>query len=59
MKIFYHVSMTYAKTPKANALGVFQEFVMENVSTTYRDIIPSDVLLCNILDAFLLRTNKS
>jgi len=54
MEIFYHVSMTYAKTPKANALGVFQEFVMENVSTTYRDILPSDALLSNILDAFLL-----
>lgn len=47
------------KRPKANALGLFQELVMENVSITYRDILPFDVLLCNILDVFLLRTNKS
>jgi len=59
IRVFYHVTMTYAKRPKAFALGLFQEFVMENVSITYRDILPSDVLLCNILDAFLLTNDKS
>ena len=47
------------KRPKAFALGLFQELVMENVSVTYRDILPFDIILCNILDAFLLRTNKT
>jgi hypothetical protein len=59
MQIFYHAYMTYAKRPKANALGLLQEFVMENVSITYSDILPFDVLLCNILDAFLLTGNKT